>query len=167
MKNLFPLLLIFLIVAAPVRAQDDLDKLLTRHNSHSIPYISVQELKVLQQNEDIVLLDAREREEFEVSHIENAVFVGYSNFSAEGVSQKISDKNTTIIVYCSLGIRSETISEKLKKEGYSNVSNLYGGIFKWKNQQFPVVDSLGNETEKVHTFSRQWSKWLENGEKIY
>jgi len=32
-------------------------------------------------------------------------------------------------VYCSLGIRSEVIAKKLKKAGYTNVFNLYGGIF--------------------------------------
>jgi hypothetical protein len=26
---------------------------------------------------------------------------------------------------------------------------------------------LGNKTEKVHTFSKNWSKWLKKGEKIY
>ena len=72
-----------------------------------------------------------------------------------------------IVVYCSLGIRSEKISEKLKAEGYSNVRNLYGGIFEWKNKGFEVFDSEGKETEKVHAYSKSWSKWLKNGEKIY
>jgi hypothetical protein len=44
---------------------------------------------------------------------------------------------------------------------------LYGGIFEWKNNNFKVLDTLGNETEKVHTFSKSWSKWLTKGEKVY
>ena len=76
-------------------------------------------------------------------------------------------KNTKIVVYCSLGIRSEDIAEKLKKAGYTNVLNLYGGIFEWKNNNYNVFSSGGKATEKVHTFSKEWSKWLLKGEKIY
>lgn len=161
-----PLVFLFLLITGNTFAQD-VDKLLARYNSHSIPYIAVQELKMLQANTSVVLLDAREREEFEVSHIKNAIYVGYSNFSAEGFPKLIKDKQQLIVVYCSLGIRSETISEKLKALGYTNVRNLYGGIFEWKNAQYFVVDSDGHQTEKVHTYSRQWSKYLTAGEKIY
>lgn len=162
----YPLIFLFLI-ALPAAGQSELKDLLARHNSHSVPYISAQELKMLQKDRAVVILDAREPEEFEVSHIENAFFVGYSQFSAEGVSELLKKKNSPIVVYCSLGIRSETISEKLKKHGFKDVRNLYGGIFEWKNNGFPVLDVYGNETEKVHAYSRQWSKWLKNGEKVY
>ena len=70
-------------------------------------------------------------------------------------------------MYCSLGIRSETVAHKLMQEGYTNVYNLYGGIFEWKNANFKVVDTLGNPTEKVHTFNKSWSKWLQKGKKVY
>ena len=82
-------------------------------------------------------------------------------------SSKLIDKNATIIVYCSVGIRSEDIAEKLQKAGYKNVFNLFGGIFEWKNKQNTVVDSTNNPTEKVHTFSKEWSKWLKKGIKVY
>lgn len=122
---------------------------------------------MLQQYRNLVLLDAREPEEFQVSHIRDAVFSGFSGFSAEEISRSIQDKSDLIVVYCSLGIRSEKISEKLKAEGYSNVRNLYGGIFEWKNKGFAVFDSEGKETDKVHAYSKSWSKWLTNGERIY
>jgi 3-mercaptopyruvate sulfurtransferase SseA len=66
-----------------------------------------------------------------------------------------------------VGIRSETISEKLKKAGYTDVHNLYGGIFEWKNKDYPVVDSEGKETENVHAYSKVWGKWLNKGVKVY
>ncbi len=109
---------------------------------------------MLQQDKNLVLLDAREPEEFQVSHIKGAVFSGLSDFSSEEISASIKDKSDFIVVYCSLGIRSEEISEKLKAEGYWNVRNLYGGIFEWKNNSFEVFDSEGKETEKVHAYSK-------------
>ena len=51
--------------------------------------------------------------------------------------------------------------------GYSNVKNLYGGIFEWKNEGHPVYDSEGKETEKVHAFSKHWGKLLKEGKKVY
>lgn len=160
--------MIFLFFSVSIGyAQDSLDKLLSRYNSHSIPYISVEELRMKQNEGSAVILDAREKEEFEVSHLKNAIFIGYNKFSEEKFSPLFKDKKTPIVVYCSLGIRSENISENLKKMGYENVRNLYGGIFEWKNQGFPVYDSREKETEKIHAYSRSWSKWLKKGKKVY
>jgi rhodanese-related sulfurtransferase len=156
-----------LLIGFGVSAQDSLDTLLSKFNDESIPYISVEELKIMQNNTNFLLVDTRERKEFKVSKIEGAIFAGYNQFSIKQFTNFVTDKNQPIVVYCSLGVRSENIGEKLKKAGYTNVKNLYGGIFEWKNKDFPVVDSDGNETQKVHAYSKQWSKWLLKGEKIY
>ena len=116
---------------------------------------------------DVLLFDAREKVEFETSHIKNALFVGYDKFNLEKTNTKIPNKNDKIIVYCSLGIRSSTIAIKLKKAGYTNVLNLYGGIFEWKNSGYRVYNRDEKETEKVHTYKQEWSKWLLKGEKKY
>ena len=146
-------------------SQSNLSKLLKEYNQESIPYISVQELATSKTN--AVLLDAREAEEFAVSHIKNAVFVGYDNFNIKMVTNTIINKDQEIIVYCSLGIRSEDIAEQLKKDGYMNVKNLYGGIFEWKNNNFKVYNSRQKTTDSVHVFSKKWSKWLKNGKPVF
>lgn len=158
---------IFLIVSVSASAQKSLDVLLSMNNNESIPYISVAELRMRQVNDTVLILDTRERNEYEVSHISSAKFVGYDSFSSEVVSIEIADHSMPIVVYCSLGIRSEDIGEELKKAGYTNVKNLYGGIFEWKNNDYPVIDSKGNETDEVHAFSRLWSRWLIKGTKVY
>jgi len=114
---------------------------------------------------DAVLLDTREQGEFDVSHIPNSVCTGYKDFNTDAL--KDISKTDTIVVYCSVGYRSERIGEKLQKMGYSNVFNLYGGIFEWKNLGNTVVNADGSETEKVHTYNKSWSKWLTRGEKVY
>lgn len=166
MKNLLPYLILFLIVAS-ASAQKSLDLLLKVNNNESIPYISVAELRNLQLKDSVVILDAREMKEFQVSHIASAKYVGYDRFSSEEITSDILNKNASIVVYCSLGIRSEDIGEKLKKEGFTNVKNLYGGIFEWKNNNFPVIDSDGKDTENVHVYSKFWGKWLKNGKKVH
>ena len=159
------LLFIFLLFSFAVNAQKSLDELLKTFNAETVPYISVQELAM--PKTDVIILDAREFKEYDVSRIKNAIHVGYDNFDISIVQNKITDTSKHIVVYCSVGIRSEDIGEKLKKAGYTNVYNLFGGIFEWKNKDFPVFDSENKETNKVHTFSKSWSKWLKKGEKVY
>nr|WP_321247973.1 rhodanese-like domain-containing protein [uncultured Psychroserpens sp.] len=146
-------------------SQESLDDLLKQYNKNTVPYISVQELAM--PKTDAVILDAREQSEYNVSHLKDALFVGYDHFNLEQTIQKIKNKDQAIVVYCSLGIRSETIANRLKKAGYTNVKNLYGGIFEWRNNDFDIYDSQNKKTDNVHAFSKAWSKWLTKGTKVY
>lgn len=160
------LLILFLVISSTTFGQKKLDKLLDKWNTRNVPYMSVETLAL--PKTAAILLDAREQKEYKVSHLKNAIWVGYDNFNLKETLKKLpADKKAKIVVYCSLGIRSETVAHKLIQEGYTNVYNLYGGIFEWKNANFKVVDTLGNTTEKVHAFSKEWGKWLKKGEKIY
>lgn len=145
--------------------QETLSELLKKHNSGSVPYISVQELAM--PKTEAIVLDSREFKEFETSHLKNAIHVGYDDFDIETVINQITDKSTKIVVYCSVGIRSEDIAKRLKKAKYTNVYNLFGGIFEWKNNDFTVYNNDNQPTENVHAFSKAWSKWLLKGNKIY
>ena len=110
------------------------------------------------------LLDARAREEYEVSHLQNARWVGYEDFEIGAVADL--PKETPLLVYCSIGYRSEKISQKLEAAGYSKVVNLYGGIFEWMNRGYPLFRE-GEETDRIHAYSRLWGIWLNRGEKVY
>lgn len=163
MKKIF---LLFLLISSTVSAQKKLDNLLDKWNTRNVPYISVETLAL--PKTEAILLDAREEKEFKVSHLKEAICVGYNKFNLKETLKKLpKDKNAKIVVYCSLGVRSETVAHKLIEAGYTNVYNLYGGIFKWKNSNFKVVDTLGNTTEKVHAFDKKWGKYLKEGEKVY
>ena len=146
-------------------AQKTLDLLLKQFNDGAIPYISVDSLQT--QAASFYILDAREPKEYKVSHLKNAVFVGYNSFDKKKLSKILTDKNKPIAVYCSLGIRSHKIAKKIKEQGYQNVFNVYGGIFEWKNNGYTVVDLNNKETNKIHAYSRLWGVYLTRGEKIY
>ena len=145
-------------------SQNTIPKVLEKLNKKTVPYFTVEEL---QSDLNCILLDARESKEFNVSHIKGAVNVGFDKFDSKNITTIAPDKNAKIIVYCSIGVRSEIIGEKLKKLGYKNVFNLYGGIFEWKNQGQKVMDNKNLETNNVHTFNKEWSQYLKVGKKIY
>lgn len=127
----------------------------------STPVMGVKELKsAMDRNEKYLILDAREWEEYSVSHLPGAKFAGYKNFNPE--QWKNLAKNQPVVVYCSVGYRSEKISGKLKKLGFTRVFNLYGSIFEWANEGFPLVDEKGNPAMTVHTYNEDWSKWVSN-----
>jgi rhodanese-related sulfurtransferase len=113
MKNITTLYT--LLLATICMAQNSIDKELVRLNNKTVPYISIQELEAKQ---GIVVLDAREQKEFDVSHIRNAINVGFNKFDKSKITKRVNDKNTPIVVYCSIGVRSEKIGEKLLKLGY-------------------------------------------------
>ena len=110
------------------------------------------------------VLDAREKGEHEVSHLQNATWVGHETFTLNSVANL--DKNKPVLIYCTVGARSEEIGKKLQKAGFKKVYNLYGGIVHWVNEGRPVF-AHGKPTQKVHTYSKPWSVWLTKGEKVY
>ena len=143
----------------------EFDKKLSQTISFTIPLMGVQELHKIQ--DEVYIFDTREQKEFDLSDIKGAQFLGFEDFDI----QKLGDisKDSKIVLYCSIGYRSEKIGEQLVKLGYSNVYNLYGSIFEWVNQGFPVVDKAGETTRKLHTYNKAWGKWVEDNktEKIW
>ena len=162
------ILLISLLILWKVSlyGQETLEEVLNKYNHKKVPYIAVTELKNLQQKNKVVILDSRELVEFKVSHIEGAILVGYDHFRLSSLPDNV-DKKTPIVVYCTLGVRSEVIANQLVENGYTDVKNLYGGISEWKNKDYIVIDSIQRMTENIHVYSKKWGKWLTKGNPIF
>ncbi len=136
------------------------DKEVAKWIRQSVPIVGAEELyRELRAKRPLVLLDARDQKEYDVSHLPGALRVGYDDFEQaylEGVP-----KDARVVVYCSIGYRSEKIGEKLQKIGYKNVRNLYGSIFDWANREFPLVNSKGDTVKTVHTYNEDWGRWVD------
>lgn len=154
----------FLTLSSFAMAQTNIDRALKNWNKESIPYIYLENLP---KNDAIVYVDTREKEEYNVSHIKDAVWVGYSNFNKDSILEQIPNKLQPIIVYCSIGVRSENIGERLKELGYTKILNLYGGIFEWKNNGGTVYNNNNTPTDSVHAYNKHWGKLLNKGIKVY
>ncbi|MEO9532213.1 MAG: rhodanese-like domain-containing protein [Crocinitomicaceae bacterium] len=153
--------LIFLLVANLTFSQNPqgFDKMCKNYIKGTVPLAKPTQLKFeMSKNSSLYILDAREQSEYEISHIKGARFIGYDKFKIEVV--KDIPKDAKVYVYCSIGYRSEKIGEKLQKDGFTNVYNLYGGIFNWANSGFPVENKNGQPTKKVHGYNKKWAKWL-------
>lgn len=126
----------------------------------TVPTIGIHTLKKWMDEEELLLVDTRSREEYEISHIPGAKLVPYKVFN-QSVFEEI-DRNKRIVVYCSVGYRSEKLGEKLQEAGFSKVFNVYGSIFEWVNAGYPIENMYGEPTQRLHTYNRNWSKWVKD-----
>ncbi len=165
-------LIFFLFVGTGLLSlsQDDqqnqtFDEMVRSYYKKTVPLIYPHQLyKKMIAKEKMYLLDTRELKEYEVSSLKNAIHVGFVGFNVNKV--KALDKKTPVIVYCTIGARSETIGEKLQKNGFTNVYNLYGGLIHWKNEGYKVFNN-NKETYNIHVYSKKWGKWLNVGKPVY
>jgi rhodanese-related sulfurtransferase len=145
------------VAQQPAKCVDDaFDKQVDKYLDFTVPVIDVDSL--YKHMDQYIILDAREYEEYQVSHIAGAHYVGYNHFSKEALAG--IPQNQAVVVYCSIGYRSEKVGEKLQKMGYTNVINLYGSIFEWANRGYPLKNMAGEATDTVHGYNRSWSKWI-------
>ncbi len=115
--------------------------------------------------EQLLILDVREPDEFAVSHLQGAQQVDPA-MSAEAFMQSYGEqvRGKTLVFYCSIGWRSSELAERLspalRSAGAVQIHNLRGGIFRWHNEQRPLVNAKG-ATDWVHPYSPDWSGLVE------
>lgn len=159
--------IIFLIKkqnAIPQKTNSKLLNIITKSlQSSEVPKINVRDAAAHQSS--YLFLDSREREEYKVSHIKNSIYVSDKEFNIDKLEQL--PKDTGIIVYCSVGIRSDKIAKKIMDAGYPNVHNMFGGIFEWINEGNPVYDSTEKSTKNIHAYSKMWGMFVSSDHKVY
>ena len=123
-----------------------------------VNFISTEELRSNQQSEAPLLhvFDVRGSEEFAVSHLSGAL--NYSESSS--IAGLFANKNTEIIVYCSVGYRSAAVADELAVLGFTNVRNLKHSIFEWAEKGYPLVNSEG-VVQSVHPYNRAWGALID------
>ena len=103
-----------------------------------IPQVSVQTLKKkLDAKENIFVLDVREPHEVPIASI-GAPLIPVGSL-AERVGEIASHKNDEVIIHCRSGARSQKAALILKEAGFTNVSNLSGGILAWADKIDPSL----------------------------
>ena len=86
----------------------------------------------MEENPNVILLDVRTQEEYETAHIPGAICIPNETIGTEDIPE-LPDKEQLILVYCRSGNRSKQASEKLAKQGYTNIVE-FGGINSWTGE---------------------------------
>ena len=104
-----------------------------------IKNMNSEELKSkLDNNDDIILIDCREQDEWDAGHIEAAKFIPLSQFQ-DLYTKTLTNKDAEVIIQCRSGKRSLNACMMLMGEGFSNLTNLEGGILGWQANGYEVV----------------------------
>ena len=98
----------------------------------TIPECNPQELKLmLSDDQPLVVIDVRERHEFEAGHLEGAIHIGKGVLERDIEKQDVAD-DARVVLYCGGGYRSALAAKSLQDMGWTNVSSLWGG---WRGIQ--------------------------------
>lgn len=130
----------------------------------SIPELTPEEVLDQQNNENkVVLLDVREKDEVRQGYIEGAVSIprGFLEIQVEGI---LSEKDQPVIVYCAGGVRSLLAAQTLKEMGYSKVSSMGEGFNGWKDRGLSFAKDFELTTSQLERYSRHFTL-AEVGEK--
>jgi len=103
-----------------------------------IPQITVEQLKKkLDAKEDIFVLDVREPHEYPIANL-GAPLIPVGSIESR-ISEIAAHKNDEVIIHCRSGARSQKAALVLKAAGFTNVSNLTGGILAWAEKIDPTM----------------------------
>lgn len=103
-------------------------------NTHKTSYKSItseKAYKMIENNQDLLILDVRSIEEYNEEHIKNSINIPVNEIGNRFKEEVTENLDKTILIYCRSGARAKQASELLVDLGYKNVIE-FGGIIDWK-----------------------------------
>ncbi|MCB0846945.1 MAG: MBL fold metallo-hydrolase, partial [Bacteroidetes bacterium] len=109
--------------------------------------LSPEQFEELVENQDALMLDTRNREEFAKEHIPNSIYIGLDGSFAPWVGALITDLKQPIVIIADEG-KAEEVVTRLARVGYDNsLGYLEGGLEAWKKS--------GRETDSINTVTAE------------
>jgi rhodanese-related sulfurtransferase len=137
MRNLLPILLLVLILAACGGTDTAAPAAVVDSPSLDLPAeVDVDTVASVKDRDDVVLLDVREQWEYDAGHIPGVNLIPLGEVP-DRLNEIPTDK--TVIVTCRSGNRSGQATDFLRQNGFDNVHNMLGGIVAWEQAGHAVV----------------------------
>ena len=103
-----------------------------------ITEISPAEAGAKSKSGEAVIVDVREKDEWDQGHIPDAVHMSRGTIELD-IEEQVPDLNSVIVCHCGGGGRSALAAESLQKMGYKNVRSMAGGFRAWKAAGLPAT----------------------------
>ncbi len=104
----------------------------------NIREISPADAAAKSQSGEAVIVDVREKDEWDEEHIPNATHLSRGTIELD-IEEKVPDLNALIVCHCGGGGRSALAAESLQNMGYKNVRSMAGGFKAWKASGLPTT----------------------------
>ena len=137
----------------------EIEKMSDKVSLPGVPELTVDELRQLQSQEEIVLVDVRTPDEQMVSMIPGAITA--SDFEGN----RKSYQSATVVTYCTIGGRSGKYAKGLVDAGMK-AFNLRGAILAWTHAGGDLVDTEGS-TRRVHVHGRKFDLTADGYESVW
>ena len=110
----------------------------------SVPFMSLVELKtrVEAEEDDLIVLDVREREAYEKGHVPGARLLPRGQLELR-VNQDLPDPTRRILACCELGYISTLAAATLRDLGFAHAVALDGGMKAWREAGYPLKEGPG------------------------
>ena len=106
--------------------------------------VNAGQATMLINREDALVVDVREPDEYVSGHVPDARNIPGSKL-AERISEIEKYKDKPVIVCCATGMRSNKACAELKKNGFSRINNLAGGVDAWVGAGYPIKKGTRNK----------------------
>src|ERR1700736_6382139 len=115
-----------------------------------IPEVTPQQMRA---EPDRVVIDVRERNEFEEGHVPGAVHLS-KGFIETQIEDLVPNRETPITLYCAGGVRSLLAARSIRELGYTNVESLGGGFGAWKQAGYDFIVPKALTAQQKQRYSR-------------
>ena len=138
-----------------------------------VNHVSVSHLaeRLNKGDKKIILLDVRDINEYETSHIQNSIRIdpklnGDEIISIlkneENIDLENLDNDTEIYCYCAIGYRSSVCIKKLyNKNINNNIYNVEGSIISWLNEGNKVINKNGDQVNEIYSPSKTGQAFMD------
>jgi len=109
-----------------------------QHRVRSSKSVAPQQAVMMINRNDAVVLDVRDKKEFDTGHIVDAINIPISKLS-QRVTELDKHKQKPVVVVCKMGQHSGDACKTLQEAGFEQVVRLGGGVAEWKAQSLPLV----------------------------
>lgn len=99
--------------------------------AESVPAVSPQQAAKMQSEQNAVIIDVRENDEWNAGHIADAIHIPLGEIENR-VTELAKYQNQPVIMQCRSGARSAKAADILAKSGFNNVHNMDGGLNAWQ-----------------------------------
>ncbi|MCY4357101.1 MAG: rhodanese-like domain-containing protein [Gammaproteobacteria bacterium] len=100
--------------------------------------VGPQQAVMLINRKNAIVVDVRERKEFEAGHIVDSINIPMAKLK-QRISELKKHREKPLVVVCKLGQHSGEAAKTLMAEGHQEVFKLSGGLTEWKAQSLPLV----------------------------
>jgi rhodanese-related sulfurtransferase len=108
------------------------------HQRTASSAVGPQQAVMLINRKDAVVVDVREKKEFDTGHIVDSINIPLAKLK-QRITELKKHQEKPVVVVCKQGQQSGDAAKTLQEAGHIEVVRLSGGITEWKSQSLPLV----------------------------